>query len=294
MDDLRFDRLARSLAHAAPRRAVARALLGAATGGLVAALGPAADAKAARCKKDDDCTGCRTCDRKKRRCVKGCAKGRRCRDGLCVAAGRTCASQADCGACESCSAGACAPDPAKDGQGCGGCLVCANGTCGIPSNDRCADNEICRPATGTCCAECLDGRCCRAGEVCIDPGAFAANSCCDTERNTPCGSNGDGTFAQCCSNRNEECCGGECVPKGECCRGGRRAGGSCCPPNTISCGNDCCDSRTQRCHEGQCRETCSTNTTYTSPCDDGVNHWCCRPEFSTCCYMSGNPHCCRA
>jgi hypothetical protein len=292
MDSLRFDSLAKALA-APTRRGFLRAALAAA--GLAATSGQAA----AGCKSHADCSGCRKCSRKRGRCVKGCPGATTCRGGRCAV---PCATTAECGACEACADGFCTPDPGKAGRPCGGCRTCgANGSCGVPSDDRCDDGQLCRPSTGICCPVCVAGGCCGVKEACIDPGAFAANSCCDTRANTPCGGNGDGTFTECCSNRTEECCDGECVPKGECCGDGRPScDGTCCPTGSDCCGGACvntqsnarhcgacgtkCGAETDRCHEGTCRHFCTLNPNNTVPCGGSTSAtaFCCHPDDGCC------------
>lgn len=162
-----------------------------------------------------------------------------------------------CSPCKKRKNGKCKPDPDKAGQPCSGCRVCgANGSCGVPSDDRCADGQLCRPSTGICCPVCINGGCCGVAEACVNPGLLSDNFCCDTHANTPCGRRSDGAFAECCSNLTEVCCGDTCVPKGEC-------------------------------------RNCANNTVYTVPCVEGGDSWCCRPSFSVCCRDSdGDPHCC--
>ena len=165
-----------------------------------------------------------------------------------------------CSPCQKRKRGRCVPDSDKAGQPCTGCRVCgANGSCGVPSDARCAEGQLCRPATGMCCPVCVGGGCCGVAEACINPGLLSDNFCCDTRVNTPCGSNGNGVFSECCSNLTEECCGDTCVPK------------------------------------GTCSNHCASNTVYTEPCVEGADKWCCRPSYSVCCRDSdGDPHWCAA
>lgn len=293
MDATRFDRLTRALV-APTRRGFLRAALA------VAGLAVTPSAASAACNSHADCAGCRRCDRKRGRCVAGCPGTTVCRRGQC---GRRCKTAAACGACEACVRGVCAPAPGKAGQPCGGCRVCgANGSCGVPSNARCTDGQICRPSTGVCCPVCVGGKCCGVKEACVDPGVFAANSCCDTRVNKPCGANGNGTFAECCSSRTEQCCEGSCVPRGACCADGRKpCSGRCCAAGTQCCGGACvniqtnvdhcgecgnrCEAETDRCHQGVCRHFCTLNSVLTVPCggDTNATAFCCSPNEGGCC-----------
>jgi hypothetical protein len=242
MDDRRFDNLARIAAALPSRRHLVRALLGGASGLLLAA-GVAEEAAARKCKKDNDCPGCQTCNRKKKKCGKGCGKGKRCCGGECVKEKLCCKTPEDCSSCQLCVDGRCQPNPAKNGQQCSGCLTCNNGACGSGDDALCKDHERCRQSTGICCAKCLANEsCCPVGRTCINPGALSPNSCCDTSINTACGHNGDGTFRKCCSNFNERCVNNECVPKDECPTGRLTIEGVCCPfgppCNGVCCGEN--------------------------------------------------------
>jgi hypothetical protein len=284
MDDRRFDDLARVAAHLPSRRHVMRALLGG-IGGLLATAGLPQESAAGRCKKDGGCKPCQTCDRKKKKCVKGCPKGEQCCGGGCVKKNLCCESSEDCNACSQCIEGRCRADTSKNGQQCSGCLTCINGACGSGDDELCEDNERCRQSTGLCCVKCRKGdSCCPVGRACIDPGLLSENSCCDTSVNTPCGDNGDGTYSACCSNFNEQCVAGECVPKSDCTGRGGKAELCCnsdsrvcpgitrpyCAPENQACcgdftcgeGEDCCDPATNHCCEkGRClgKACCSSD-----------------------------------
>ena len=228
---------------------------------------------ARRCKKDGDCKGCQTCNRKKKKCAKGCPKGKRCCGGQCVKSDLCCATPNDCNACSQCVDGRCQPDTAKNGQQCSGCLTCTNGACGIADDKLCPGGERCRRSTGICCLKCrADGSCCPVGQACINPGVLSANFCCDTSVNTPCGDNGDGAFSACCSNFNERCVNGECVPKDEC-AGRGRAGkdGLCC-----GAGLKVCPGLNAPYCAPDDRACCGEYT-----CD--VNEECCDPQSNVCC-----------
>lgn len=290
MDGSRFDDLARALAGGRSRRGFARGAVAAALGVAgVAARGTSG--LAVRCQKDGDCAGCQTCNKRKGRCAAGCGKDKRCCGDACVAPEECCSGPEQCNACSACVGGRCRPDLAKNDQPCGPaekCLVCANGTCGIPSDARCRSNERCRPRTGACCTKCTkDGNCCPEGSACIDPGMLSANSCCDRSLNTPCGDNDDGTFAECCSNRNEVCEGGACKPKDECAGGRRTAQGICCAdPDKL------CENRSRCC---AAEEICGVDDVCENP------NVCPRPACSLrgkkCCPPNGffaNAYCCES
>jgi hypothetical protein len=308
MDDRRFDNLARAAAATPSRRALVQTLLGGA-GGLFAAVGLSGITEAASCKNDGDCGGCQTCQRKKGKkkgkCKTGCPRGRRCCGGACVKPDECCTISQDCGACASCADGRCRSDAGKNGQQCSGCLTCINGACGLPDDNLCPSGERCRNSTGLCCLKCLsDDRCCQVGHACIDPGALSANFCCDTANNTPCGSNGDGTFAACCSNFNETCDANECKPKSECpprrlstegicCPHGPACGGVCCGEDEECCGGDC--TKNMKLCPGETRPYCATLDReccgdYT--CDVGEE--CCNPHGNICCAPGRcvGPQCC--
>jgi hypothetical protein len=272
MDDNRFDTLARVAANLPSRRKLIRTLLGGVGSGLLLSFGVAEESAARKCKKDGDCKGCQTCNRKKKKCAKGCPKGKQCCGGECVKKDLCCDSSADCNACSQCVEGRCQADTSKNGQKCSGCLTCANGACGIADDQLCEDQERCRQSTGLCCPKCVNDRCCSTSQACIDPGALSANFCCDRSNNTPCGDNGDGTFSECCSNFNERCVNGECVPKDECPTRGRAGkAGLCCAEGTKVCpglNDPYCAPENQAC----CGE-------YT--CDVGED--CCDPQNNICC-----------
>jgi hypothetical protein len=221
MDEHIFDSIVRSLGDGATRRRLVSLLGGGLTGGALLSLA------------GEDAEGGKKKGKKKKKPCPPCKKRKN---------------------------GKCKPDPGKAGQPCSGCRVCgANGSCGVPSDDRCADGQLCRPSTGICCPVCVNDGCCGVAEACINPGLLSANFCCDTRANTPCGGKGNGTFTECCSNLTEECCGDTCVPR------------------------------------GTCSNHCANNTVYTEPCVEGADKWCCRPSYSVCCRDSdGDPHCCNA
>jgi hypothetical protein len=219
-----------------------RTLLGGVGGVLLSAAG-VQESEARRCKKDGDCKGCQTCHRKRKKCAKGCGKGKQCCGGECVKENLCCKTTDDCNGCSQCIDGRCGPDPSKNGQKCSGCLTCNNGACSSGDDKLCKDSERCRQSTGLCCAKCRDDdSCCPVGQTCIDPGPLSANFCCDTSINTACGHKGDGIFNECCSNFSERCVNNECVPKDECPTGRLTIEGVCCPfgppCNGVCCGED--------------------------------------------------------
>lgn len=188
---------------------------------------------ARQCQNDLNCPDCQICDGG--RCVPDVARN-----------GYWCPT---CGICQN---GVCTPDPRQDGYPCqeGSCKLCKNGECSVIDRDRCPEGQTCRPGDGVCAPPCLEnGQICPSRHVCVDDGVFGAeNWCCHVETdprqpptNTPCGSNGDGTFAQCCSSATERCCKAEgvCKRKEDCCANETRCGSTCCPPG-------------EQCINGQC------------------------------------------
>jgi hypothetical protein len=166
-----------------------------------------------------------------------------------------------CNVCQTCTEGegVCRPDPSKNGLQCGGCHTCRDGACNAPADTLCPEGQRCRPSTGICCPTCQsDGSCCPVGSICIDPGPFSTNFCCDTELFDFCGGNGDGTFKSCCARDTHRCLNDQCVPRGECpdgmklCPGGDQSfcaseDFSCCGNNACNTLNECCDAE-----EGLC------------------------------------------
>jgi hypothetical protein len=322
MDDRRFDDAIRTFGDNTTRRR-AIGLLGSALAAFLGAADGSAEPKrnkkkkkrrgdrpdpAPTCRSSSDCNACRTC-----------ANGR-------------CVADADregfpCEDCHSCRTGTCLPDAGRDGEVCTPtCLRCWNGVCAAPDDGLCPDEHRCRNGSGDCCRACVKDvnglpACCNTGEFCLDPGALSPNQCINRELNEPCGDNGDGSFSDFCPRTTQRCVGGECRNRDECPEGSLTASGVCCPADRKWCGEKCCfagdaccdglckdveidprhcgacgnacDPRTERCHHGQCRDRCSLNSGYTEACDDGVNYWCCHPDFATCCYDGdGDPHCC--
>jgi hypothetical protein len=192
------------------------------------------------------------------------------------------------------------------------CRICLDGKC-CPRGQQCVDtgfggDTLC---CDTPCGKRDDGtysECCFPGQGCVDG---ACRPCPDGR--APCGQN-----LTCCP-ANQSCVRGQCKPDcpsgqvtatGQCCPDGRLAcDGRCCGADELCCDGECvdpafdpnhcgacgnaCDQRTERCHEGQCRDRCSLNSTFTHACDEGGDYWCCRPEYATCCRDGdGDPHCC--
>jgi hypothetical protein len=265
VDGRQFDKLSQvvgRVATASPRAPIVsrRLFVGLASGILGAALDGSASASRNKRKKQ------------KKKSSSGCGRG--------------------CPPCQRCVRGRCVADPNRDTIICGigDCRSCQSGQCSVPEDVRCPTGFRCQAETGDCCPVCQAESCCPAGDACIDPPA-GERYCCNTASSTPCARNDDGTYGDCCSNATEKCCEAlnTCIPKTECCPGEP----GCCTSAQEKCGVACCDRRTERCFLNQCWETCSLNQTYNSPCDDGVNHWCCHPDFATCCYDGGgDPHCC--
>ena len=246
MDDAAFDRVAKLLSATPRRRTTLGLLVGGALGGFSGLLRPDADAKG------------KGKGRKKKK--KGGHHDR--------PRGKSCD---DCNVCQTCkdSDKKCRPDASKNGQPCSGCLTCANGACGIGDDALCPNGQRCRQSTGVCCPKCLDGQCCPVGSTCINPGLLSANSCCDNRVNTPCGSNGDGTFRECCSSFNEACVNDTCVPKDEC--AGRQ----------LAAGETCCSQPEQTCRNADGTSHCCSGDQVCCKAD-GTNHYqsndvCCDP-----------------
>ncbi len=225
------------------------------------------------CPLETTCTDDGVCCPPDRACGHGivsgakecCAENDICVDRHCCPASQACGDVC-CAANETCIDDACCPDA----------QVC-NGQC-------CEKGQQCQ--NGICCAACLsNGNCCSAGSACINPGIFSSNFCCDQSANTPCGDNGDGTFEQCCSNHNEECCNGECVAMGCCNQGQFRAAADVCCPNGPACDGNCCESGEQCCN-GSCIAEAQACCTPGTECGDGCcvdGEECCGGECKAFC-----------
>ena len=243
-----------------------------------------------------------------------CGEGKICTDDVCCPIARECSSlfgRTCCPEGERCTqedgccpqARACGNGPgARAAECCDDDEQCVDGRC-CPVERACGDrccprNHRCR-GRGDCCPECLEGgRCCERGSVCINAGFTTTNTCCNESVNEPCGANGDGTFAACCSNANEECCNGKCVEKGSCCKDGRKpCNGRCCAgdercvdgrctkPCTDGrprCGDACCGAN-EYCEDGRCKAKCRTGTA--GCCKDG------RRECDGSCCSAGTECC---
>ena len=166
-----------------------------------------------------------------------------------------------CNACQVCdhSTGQCVPDPNMEGVKCGGCHTCRNGACNVPDDRYCSEDQRCQPGVGICCPICQsDGSCCPVGSICINPGPFSANFCCDTDFNDFCGSNGDGTHTECCPRDTHVCLNDQCVRRGECPDGWKLCPGGdhsfCAPEDFTCCGSDACNTFQECCNaeEGLC------------------------------------------
>ena len=271
-----------------------------------------------RCEPKPDgreCAGCKRC--KGGSCTESdpdllcdgvcCGEGKVCTDDGCCSIARECGSlfgRECCPEGERCTeedgccpqARACGNGPgARAAECCDQGEECVDGAC-CPNERLCGDRccpEGHRCTSGRCCRVCGDA-CCGAGKACVDGGVLGDTFCCDETANTPCGDNGGGTYDACCSNANEECCDGECVPKGECCRDGQRnAAGVCCPPREEPCDGRCCMEGLVCCH-GDClhpdTRCCAPGTDI---CFGGGEEWCC-PEDAFCCnkIFEGYPAAC--
>lgn len=257
MDGERFDGIAKRVAVGpASRRGVLRLLVGAALGGLLARVAPAA----AKPRRDDEPgvaaaakpggKGCqkvgRKCSKESRRCCNGarCAGGRcQCQAGFrrvgqaCLPLG-VCVSDAECGAAPGtvCRNGAC---------------VCADGTkaCGDAciDVDRCCDDDDCRGDE-----ICLDGSCrCQVGQK-----ECAGNRCLDRDL---CCEEGD-----CRCPDNLKACGDRCIARDACCV-------------DADCGEKVCQDGTCLCRDG----TADVDGRCAATCDfSGPNT--CDPDLCTC------------
>jgi hypothetical protein len=189
---------------------------------------------------------------------------------------------------EECIDGECVLKPACEGDLTARELCCPDGQvpCTGPSGPFCA------PAGHACCGDAS----CDASQVCCDP---SQGLCC---------ARGSCTGGQCCSG-GRTVCDGECVDTQSDRRHCRRCGWTCDVPGFDCCAGSCtnlmadeencgacgnaCDPRGEVCVDGQCREICSLNQPpWQNACDDGVDHWCCPDGSTTCCRLSGRPHCC--
>jgi hypothetical protein len=246
------------------------------------------------CALEDDCGPCQDCVNGT--CValpylegRECGDCKRCRNGACSQTDPNlfCAGEC-CDATSVCSDQGCCDVSLLCGDDC--LTAYPDHTCvnGEPCpNDRacgdvcCGDGQSCDLATQTCCPHCLNDACCPSTHACVNPGLFSANFCCDARVNTPCGG-GNGTFAACCSNANEECCDGECVPIGECCATGfgLTASNLCCQEGP-ACGDACCGTN-EECRDEVCvpRDDCPEGQTM---CPDGWDGFTCCGSSEQCC-----------
>jgi hypothetical protein len=298
MDDMTFDRWVKSLGAGASRRAAIGLAAGGVSSGLAGLLGwdhaGARNNKKNGKKKSKKKGTAKKKRNKKKQVPQGevcgseiCKPGQRCCGGACVDPNQCCASNSDCNGCSVCNVGLCVPDLTKNGQKCSGCLECVNGACGVPNDEFCDSDQLCRSSTGLCCPKCLDDRCCPAGSACINPGILSPNACCDESANVPCGNNGDGTFRECCSKFNERCVAGECVPKDE-------GGEDECPNGQPMCGDECCNAGEECCSDvclGQGTAICTMD----GWCPWDVGHACCGTAGCAdglCCRFSAGEGCC--
>ncbi len=249
MDEIRFDRLARTLTTAGSRRRALAAL----SSGLALATGATSPHETEAKKK------CPPCKKPKKGKCKGkkpdgtpCAGGT-CQSGVCTRAtgqptctglAQSCSADAACctgicnaggsnvgpfpgtaNECATCRTGGAACAGAGDPTCCGA-RTCSYRSPGAPAPDRCCSviNETC--STTSCCAEPVNP----AGTVCPDAGAPGAGTCC-----LPTGSRigfSCGTTKACCTGRchdvykthPEAFC---CTPPGVTCTPGANV---CCPP----------------------------------------------------------------
>jgi hypothetical protein len=203
----------------------------------------------------------------------------------------------DCGDCEMCLNGACAPDPELDLVRClespedrsGQCHVCQNGACvPLPNDSLCNDGDE--------CSWCQDGRCVPVRDKQLDP---CGNDPCKRCLAGRCTGVGDGDTCKVGSIEGA-CCSGVCkdldLDRNNCGQCGRRCEpgdvcrqGACEPPCPAPCDNECCE-------PGQ---TCVyewTGTRFIRRCCDNdrlVGGQCCDGD-KTICGPPGNQRCCPA
>jgi hypothetical protein len=226
MDDQRFDRLARSLAHRASRRTVLRTAGAAAAAGILS-RGASASAQGGCTTGQTDCNGvcvdlltdmdnCGACGEI---CESGLV-GVACIGGECVRTSCPAALPLQCGqTVDDCV------DPTTDPNNCGDCgVVCESGVC-----------------VGGACGSCAEGQ-----TTCV---GYCADTCCDNDNCGACGvvcTNGRTCFEGVCDCPSGDCgcdegqteCGGVCID-------------TCCDNNNCGgCGIVCTGGLT--CFEGQC------------------------------------------
>jgi hypothetical protein len=269
MDDSTFDRLAKVLGATPTRRTGLSLAFGAAFGALTNLL-PTDDAEA-RGKRNGEGRRKRATSEKKGqgKKAKGKTKGKGKGKGKGNGKKKTppppppppppdAPTWKPCPRCSSCqlcnhSTGECVTDPSMEGVLCAGCNTCRNGACNVPDDRYCEEGQRCMPGVGVCCPVCQsDGSCCPVGSICINPGPFSANFCCETDFNDFCESNGDGTFRSCCPRETHVCLNDQCVRRGECPDGmkacPKRTGGSWCVPEDFTCcGNNACNTHQECC-----------------------------------------------
>jgi hypothetical protein len=152
---------------------------------------------------------------------------------------------------------------------CGACQTCSNGAC-VPT--VCPSGYSCSSATGTCSCDNFCGTmCCSSGETCCGTSCCAADQTCSNgtcvtscpSGTTPCGPSGrccavccpNGTATPFCGDVGETCCGtaGLCPQGSYCCNSTAgvcaQNGGICCTsstgvsfacnPGEVCCGNKC-------------------------------------------------------
>jgi hypothetical protein len=189
---------------------------------------------------------------------------------------------------ERCVDGECVPKETCEGD------LTAQGLCCPEGTVACAglSGPFCAPAGHTCCGDAS----CDESQVCCDP---SQSVCC---------AKGSCAEGQCCTG-GRTVCDGKCVDTQTDRRHCRRCGWTCDAPGFDCCAGSCvnlmtdeencgacgnvCNARGEVCVEGQCREICSLNQPpWQNACDDGIDHWCCPDGSTTCCRLSGQPHCC--
>lgn len=283
MDSERFDGLVRSISGTTSRRGVARALVGAALGGLLTPFG-----------RDEVGAACAGIGRR-------CGKGRRC-CGDAVCRGRTCRCPKDRKKCGN----HCIPKDQCCG-GCSGCDTCADGRCELGVVPICASCEqpICDEESGeyVCEADAGDDgqECAFQGTLCgICRGGRCENTCKECET---CGQDGcipdiANNGLRCGSGPDTVCCHGACIDTktdenhcGACgrkCRTGEECvAGACrpkCPDEKEWCYWSCCPAG--GCYEGE--YCCAGTFSKFCPGNPGT---CCRPEHYCKTGPNGNAVC---
>jgi hypothetical protein len=182
-----------------------------------------------------------------------------------------CIENADCGACNECSAGACRP--IEDGIACGECRECRAGACAnVTDFESCGGSRVCRG--GACCDPDCSGRTCGPDPVC---GASCGPACasgpgCTAEGTCPIPCSAGCPPCQRCNDATDMCepdPGADCGATGSCLRG------SCC--ETCVADRELCVEMTSHGACGQNGDACAPCGVCTE-CDGGA----CVPRAGVC------------